>query len=570
MYYVSAQFDTIKMIDDFMTKSTWSESHRALVRVLEVLATQPELKLGPIRSEDLAIAAAKTKKEKKIEAQTKKAQETAAAATKDGTEESTAKDEAAAVGAEAIDLSIDENDPNMLRVPGDLGSFVERLSQDFTKSLQHTDANSAEYIERLNNEAKYLDLAKLVQAYYERHGETTLASRMALLRISHMYYKHDTVALRLHQSAASIAVFGRPQFRHPACMGPTVSALEPSKVTAETLPGLGDASKTHPGASIGPARAPAPPLDTASDLTRLAKFVFKHGDAEAGDFAKASLCQVYYHALHDRYHKARDLLLMSHISEAPASFSIEVQILYNRTIAQVGLCAFRCGLYTKAKDCLSEICGRNKQKELLAQGINYFRGRGVERDVNAERAEKRRQMPYHHHINLEMIEVFQLTAAMIHEVPWMAAPPSRFGRWRVSPNFQRLMDNSERQVFNGPPETPKEHIYAAVRALRDGDWRMCSKFIFSLDRIWALVPTAKEVQADLLVAIKKAALRTFLFSFSTHYDSMSLGELVREFELDETMVHAIGMWFGRVFGLGFFLDWPFVSRKNKDKKREIM
>ena len=57
MYYVSAQFDTIKMIDDYMTKSTWSECHRALVRVLEALSTEPNLVLGPIRSEDLAIAA---------------------------------------------------------------------------------------------------------------------------------------------------------------------------------------------------------------------------------------------------------------------------------------------------------------------------------------------------------------------------------------------------------------------------------------------------------------------------------------------------------------------------------
>ena len=92
-----------------------------------------------------------------------------------------------------------------------------------------------------------------------------------------------------------------------------------------------------------------------------------------------------------------------------------------------------------------------------------------------------------------MVECFQLTASMIHEVPWMAAPPSKYGRWQISPNFRRLMDNSERQVFNGPPETPKEHIFSAVRSLRDGDWRTCSKCIFALERIWNLVPNAKEV-----------------------------------------------------------------------------
>ena len=538
MYYVSAQFDTIKMIDAFMSKSSWSECHRALVRVLESLSTEPNLKLGPIRGEDLAIAAAKTKSSKKLEEAAMKKE---AAAGEDGeSKEAPAAKDAKDVEPELIDLSVDEEDPNMLRVPGDLGSFVERLSQDFTKSLQQTDPNSREYVERLNNEAKYLELSKFVQEYYERHGEMSKASRMALLRISHMYYKHDAAAQRLHEAAANVAAFGKQHMWHPACKGKTLASLEPKNVSAETVPGHGDASRTHPGCYLGPPKVPTEKLNVASELTRLAKFVFKHGNAENGDFAKASLCQVYYHALHDRYHKARDLLLMSRITDSPASFSIDVQILYNRTITQIGLCAFRVGLYKKAQDCLSEICGRNKQKELLAQGINFYRGRGYERDLNAERAEKRRQMPYHHHINLEMIEVFQLTAAMIHEVPWMAAPPSRYGRWKVSPNFQRLLDNSERQVFNGPPETAKEHIYAAVRALRNGDWKLCSKYVFALDRIWNLVPRAEEVKADLTLTFKKAALRTFLFTFSTHYESMSLSELAKDFALDEKLVHAIG------------------------------
>ena len=138
-----------------------------------------------------------------------------------------------------------------------------------------------------------------------------------------------------------------------------------------------------------------------------------------------------------------------------------------------------------------------------------------------------------------MVECFQLIASMIHEVPWMAAPPSKYGRWTISQNFRRLMDNSERQVFNGPPETPKEHIFAAVRALRDGDWRGCSKCVFALDRIWALVPNAVEVRASLLNEIKRSALKTFLFSYSTHYDSMSLDELVREFEMTTTAVHSM-------------------------------
>jgi len=84
-------------------------------------------------------------------------------------------------------------------------------------------------------------------------------------------------------------------------------------------------------------------------------------------------------------------MLMSKLE--PTTYDIQIQILYNRTVAQIGLCAFHVGLYNNSKDCLSEICGRNKQKELLAQGMSYFRGRGQDRDLEAERAERRRQVP---------------------------------------------------------------------------------------------------------------------------------------------------------------------------------
>ena len=302
---------------------------------------------------------------------------------------------------------------------------------------------------------------------------------MAVKRIVHMYYKHDTVAAKLEQHAANVAKFGKTEYLHPSCKGSTFA-----NATEQV---------SHPGSWMGPPTVQNVQLSNVQKtMSNLCRFVFSPiSGANKNDLARAQLCQVYYHALHDRFHQARDLMLMSKME--PMTYDIEVQIMYNRTVAQLGLCAFRVGLYKESMECLSDICGRNKQKELLAQGMSYFRGRGQERDLEAERSEKRRQVPYHHHINLEMVECFQLTASMIHEVPWMAAPPSKYGRWQISPNFRRLMDNSERQVFNGPPETPKEHIFSAVRSLRDGDWRTCSKCIFALERIWNLVPNAKEV-----------------------------------------------------------------------------
>lgn len=87
------------------------------------------------------------------------------------------------------------------------------------------------------------------------------------------------------------------------------------------------------------------------------------------------LCQIYFLALHDHYYKARDMMLMSHLQETIGSFDVNTQILYNRTLTQVGLCAFRAGLVYECQTALQDICGSQRQKELLAQGLQMQIGR---------------------------------------------------------------------------------------------------------------------------------------------------------------------------------------------------
>ena len=140
--------------------------------------------------------------------------------------------------------------------------------------------------------------------------------------------------------------------------------------------------------------------DIGGEIKDLASFIFANGDARM--MTRAMLCHIFHHALHGRFYEARDLLLMSHIADRPESTDIATQILFNRTITQIGLCAFRMGLYSEAKDCLSRICERNKHRELLAQGRRN-NVRWHDRDQAQERR-RRGVDTFHQHINTELID----------------------------------------------------------------------------------------------------------------------------------------------------------------------
>ena len=83
-----------------------------------------------------------------------------------------------------------------LKVPGSLVSIVERLDDELTRSLQHIDPHTAEYIERLSDEqALYNKVVRAMLYVEELQKDTKLeapqenANRIVMRRVEHIYFK---------------------------------------------------------------------------------------------------------------------------------------------------------------------------------------------------------------------------------------------------------------------------------------------------------------------------------------------------------------------------------------------
>lgn len=75
----------------------------------------------------------------------------------------------------------------VLKVVGSLSSYMMRLGDEYTKSLQNINPHTQEYIRRLKDESVVVELAAKVQTYYERQGEMGTAAELALLQVCWYY-----------------------------------------------------------------------------------------------------------------------------------------------------------------------------------------------------------------------------------------------------------------------------------------------------------------------------------------------------------------------------------------------
>lgn len=156
--------------------------------------------------------------------------------------------------------------------------------------------------------------------------------------------------------------------------------------------------------------------------------------------------------------------------------------------------------------------------------------------------ERRRQVPYHMHINLELLEACHLISAMLLEVPNMAAEEHDPNRRRISPTFRKQLDIVSSKTFVGPPENTRDTVITAAMALAKCDWRTAVKHLLGLSvwRHWkGPEHNLAQVHDQLVDRVKRDGLRAFMLTYAAHYDSISHHQLAATFDLPLEAVHAV-------------------------------
>jgi hypothetical protein len=127
---------------------------------------------------------------------------------------------------------------------------------------------------------------------------------------------------------------------------------------------------------------------------------------------------------------------------------------------------------------------------------------------------------------------------MLLEVPNMAMNAHDNKRKIISRSFRKLLDLAYRQVFSGPPESTRDFVVVASKALSHGDWKKSADLLVNLP-VWNLANNPEGVRTLLRRKLQEEALRTYLFTHAPYYDSLTLKVLTDMFELPTNTVHAL-------------------------------
>lgn len=90
---------------------------------------------------------------------------------------------------EWVERSPSQEKGGIVRIRGSIISFIDRLDDEFTKSLQNIDPHGTEYVDRLKDEKGLYATICRAQTFYEKSNQSDPLARVIMRRLEHIYSK---------------------------------------------------------------------------------------------------------------------------------------------------------------------------------------------------------------------------------------------------------------------------------------------------------------------------------------------------------------------------------------------
>ena len=381
-----------------------------------------------------------------------------------------------------------------LILQNNLSTMMEKLENELYKSLQFNSANSIEFNNSILNEIKFLKLCKKAEIFYKNLNNVNGIARIYLLVIMHTYYKSIN-------SIKSLMKKNKIEF-------------EKDDYIQKIL------------------------LDNDKEYFKLlCNHAYQFLDEE--NRVKVMLYHIYFLCIGNDYESATKLFNSSNLFELISVFKNEtLKILFNRTLAQLSLCAFKNLDLEEVLRFLTPLCtkGPTKLKEYLSQSYTVENEKNTLFDIE----DKKRAIPYNMKINVEDLDTIFYLSSMINDVPKILLEKifgndSYIENYYNSHAFERIFYNFQRQQFNGPSHIDKDKILATTTILMKGDWKKCIEEIKKLN----LFKKYNYLQDKLFELIKRTALKCYIIFYMSEFQSFELNKLSKRFEIDSQEVKNI-------------------------------
>ena len=372
-----------------------------------------------------------------------------------------------------------------------LTSITEKLENELYKSLQFTDNSSIDYLTVIKHEIIFLSLCKKVENFFKNLNNKNSIAKIYLLVILHIYYKSEDLI----------------------------------KITIKKI-NIKLNEEDYLQKMLNP--------DSKEYFKSLCNEIYQYLDEK--NKVKSMLCNVYYLCIKNNFEEAKSLFNSSYSYEIISIFKDEqLKTLFNRTFAQLGLCAFRNGKLNECLLYLQPLCsnGTTKLKEYLSQSYN----KENEKNILFDKDDKKRAIPYIMLINVDEIECVFYLSSMICDISNILL--NKLGTCRNVKSFgnffSKMLINYEKQIFNGPPESNKERVLASSQFIIKGDWKNCLNDINKI-KLFNKYSDVKNMICD---KIKKVSLKCYLIFYQKEYNNINLEMLEKRFELSKDEIKKI-------------------------------